>query len=756
MLIWLAQNAVASAALAALVLIACLFCRRRPAVQHALWLLVLLKLLTPAWFIWPWSLEQACGRWFPPSDNRTELVARLAEENVPREKSIGPANANPLPNAANDDDQGRAGLPTRLDGSGEPSYEQRARRTHIAKSDVTDATPQQDRSAVSTVGSWHDRWPLRWQTVLLIVWAAGAGVIGLLQLVRVIQFKRLAAQGNAAPNWFADELAELATRLSIRPPTSVLCEQIVSPVLWCWGRPKLLWPAALAEPHRRDRLRGIIAHELAHVRRCDHWVVRLEMVAACFWWWNPVFWYVRRRIHQSAELACDAWVVWALPEDRRAYAESLVEVSRSVSNRTTVAPALGAIGEVRRNFERRLGMIFRDDVSHRLSWTGAMVILLVAVVVLPGWSLGQGDERKTSANLDAATPDTSEAAKETDAKPAVADPSPSYPSPAVAAETAPTFAPPTSPQPAMLPYQPSPANQGINSQPAAASDFVSPAVSARPPTAATLPVPALKDITPPMTIESLRLKERDALDVLQILAAVMARAQAASDGSPFVLAFAPATEEMPAAPTVYSAGVSLAPVPFPGGIVSPAIQAPTSGIAPSWPAANVPRTTPAYRTSTSPSRGVAYTSTRSSSPPFRLAVDVRTNTLIVRGQKDAVEQVLRLAAMLDSTEESLEDSLSDSLGCQVVPVTYREPLEIAAVLRGLGIDVDLTTLKSGEKKGDAANEGGLFLIISDTDTEEIGKLIKSLDVEGESAPPAEDTPPILEEEHAQPPLTNRS
>jgi len=607
--------------------------------------------------------------------------------------------------------------------------------------------------------------------MLLIVWAAGAGVIGLLQLVHVIRFRRLAAQGNTAPAWFAADLAELATRFSISSPTSVFCERLISPVLWCWGRPKLLWPTALAEPHVRDHVRGMIAHELAHLRRRDHWVIWLELVAACFWWWNPVFWYVRRRIHQSAELACDAWVVWAFPDDRRAYAESLVEVSRSVSNRTTVAPALGAIGEVRRNFERRLGMIFRDDVSHKLSWTGAMVVLLVAGVVLPGWSLGQGDESKTPPSVDAATPSTSESAKETaaaaepkavgsseseaggwrktnvspankrtDAQLDAADPRPSFPSPAYAAEPTPSFSPPAAP-PAALPYQPAPVNRRTIAPAPTASELANPLAPAEPPPGAAIPVPALKDISPPMTIESLRLKERDALDVLQILAAVMARAQAASDGSPFVLAFASASEEATTAQTSPYHIPPRVPGPSPGQIVSPVIQAPTPGIAPSWPAANVPSTaTTYYSPSTHPARPVRHTSTSSSSPPFRLAVDVRTNTLIVRGEKDAVEQVLRLAAMLDSTEDSLEESLSESLGCQVVPVTHREPQEIAAVLRGLGIDVDLTTLKSGEKKDDTANEGRLFLIISDSDTEEIGKLIKSLDVEEESAPPAEDTP----------------
>src|SRR5215831_15926460 len=53
MLWWLAQNAVLAGLLAAAVALACRVGRFRPAVRHALWLVVLLKLATPPVFTWP-------------------------------------------------------------------------------------------------------------------------------------------------------------------------------------------------------------------------------------------------------------------------------------------------------------------------------------------------------------------------------------------------------------------------------------------------------------------------------------------------------------------------------------------------------------------------------------------------------------------------------------------------------------------------------------------------------------------------------
>src|SRR5438874_11619377 len=55
MLWWLVQNTVVAAVLAGFVALACGVARPRPAVRHALWLVVLLKLPTPPLISWPWT-----------------------------------------------------------------------------------------------------------------------------------------------------------------------------------------------------------------------------------------------------------------------------------------------------------------------------------------------------------------------------------------------------------------------------------------------------------------------------------------------------------------------------------------------------------------------------------------------------------------------------------------------------------------------------------------------------------------------------
>jgi hypothetical protein len=147
----------------------------------------------------------------------------------------------------------------------------------------------------------------------------------------------------------------------------------------------LLVPADLITALKARRWRGILAHELAHLRRADQWVSRLELAAGVVWWWSPLYWLARRRLDREAELACDAWVVWALPEDRLTYAESLLRVCAALSPAGPPAPSLGAAG-AGRFFERRLTMILNDRVGCRLTPLAALAAALLTALALPSWT----------------------------------------------------------------------------------------------------------------------------------------------------------------------------------------------------------------------------------------------------------------------------------------------------------------------------------------------------------------------------------
>src|SRR5260221_3382936 len=93
---WLAQNTITAAVMIPLVVLACQFFRRRPAVQHALWVVVLLKLLTPPLVSWPWSVEQLRDAiWsLPASEHKVNGAAsRVRADQLPGPKESPHADA---------------------------------------------------------------------------------------------------------------------------------------------------------------------------------------------------------------------------------------------------------------------------------------------------------------------------------------------------------------------------------------------------------------------------------------------------------------------------------------------------------------------------------------------------------------------------------------------------------------------------------------------------------------------------------------
>ena len=73
---WLAQNTITVALLIPMVALACRLFRNRPAVQHLLWAVVLIKFITPPLAEWPWSVPRL-GPW-AHSVSATDLSSPLA------------------------------------------------------------------------------------------------------------------------------------------------------------------------------------------------------------------------------------------------------------------------------------------------------------------------------------------------------------------------------------------------------------------------------------------------------------------------------------------------------------------------------------------------------------------------------------------------------------------------------------------------------------------------------------------------------
>lgn len=217
------------------------------------------------------------------------------------------------------------------------------------------------------------------------VWVLGIALLLAAKLMRILRCRSLLRRTFAAPSAVMKEVHEVAGALGIRRlPQTLMVDANVSPMVWCGRGVRLLLPVTLWEQLDADGRRAVLCHELAHLKRRDHWMLWVDQVAGCIYWWHPVVWWVRRKVSEEAENSCDAWVTWLLPQGRRAYAEALLRTTQFVQSKANAAPiaGIGVVSGRAERFARRIRMVMTENAKPRLSGAGMMMALALAAA---GW-----------------------------------------------------------------------------------------------------------------------------------------------------------------------------------------------------------------------------------------------------------------------------------------------------------------------------------------------------------------------------------
>ncbi len=197
---------------------------------------------------------------------------------------------------------------------------------------------------------------LSWSTILLVTWMAGALLI-LARLaagiVAVRWMSRRAERVTDAP-WLA-QARSLAAELGISSRIAFLRSSGASmPMAWGILRPAVLMPA-VADEWPAERLRIVLLHELAHVKRRDCLTHMLAQVSCALHWFNPLAWMAARHVRQERERACDDLVLAAGTRGPD-YADQLIEIARVMRSGRFPAIMAGA----------SLAMAHRSELEGRL------------------------------------------------------------------------------------------------------------------------------------------------------------------------------------------------------------------------------------------------------------------------------------------------------------------------------------------------------------------------------------------------------
>lgn len=304
----------------------------RAAVRHALWLVVLVKLLLPPTL----ALPTGAAWWLFPAKP-------VVETPTPKNYVITYNDVTPLPS--------------------------------FVPQSVPESKPPAPRLN-----------PAGW--TLLAATTISAGLL-LWLLFRWRQVSRKVRDAASAPELGESlEEARVLARLHLPLKTKIVDEPI-SPAVCGLFLPVILLPRRLAEKLPANQLRAVLLHEAFHIRRMDVWINCAQALLQIIYWWHPLVWLVNSRIRRVREEAVDDAVMLALSHEADIYAPTLLEVAKLAFRRPLVSLGLIGIIESRSALRQRIERIVNFDPPRKagLTFISFCGIFMFSAIALP---MGQG------------------------------------------------------------------------------------------------------------------------------------------------------------------------------------------------------------------------------------------------------------------------------------------------------------------------------------------------------------------------------
>lgn len=210
-------------------------------------------------------------------------------------------------------------------------------------------------------------------------WAACAGALGLRMALGMAWISRSARSERSDRHWNA-RLEGMALQFGMAREVRLrLVDTLASPVTAGWWRPVVLVPASLLTSMPPQLLEALLAHELAHIRRCDYLVNLVQSVIETVLFYHPVVWWLSHRIRVEREQIADDIAARQLGEPRR-LALALSELERLQFSTHHLAQAANG-GDLMSRIKR----LVRPE-TQASNWRAAVpaVVLAVAMAGLAG------------------------------------------------------------------------------------------------------------------------------------------------------------------------------------------------------------------------------------------------------------------------------------------------------------------------------------------------------------------------------------
>ncbi|MEI3525663.1 MAG: M56 family metallopeptidase [Eubacteriales bacterium] len=224
---------------------------------------------------------------------------------------------------------------------------------------------------------------VRYLKQLLPVWAAGAGVLSLWQLLAYQGFRRKALQAvePVEESWIHSACEQAAGEAGLkRVPSLYQSAAVTTPMILGFLSPAMLIPDTR---YSFGELRMVFLHECTHAKKRDLWYKLIFTVGSCLFWFQPAVWFLKNAAFKDVEVACDQSVTAGKSEvEREAYAKLLLDSLRQGRERSKAYSAY--FYNSKSVMRARLQVVTREENPGFVAGAAAFLLLAAELALSVG------------------------------------------------------------------------------------------------------------------------------------------------------------------------------------------------------------------------------------------------------------------------------------------------------------------------------------------------------------------------------------
>ncbi|HDK7167942.1 TPA: M56 family metallopeptidase [Clostridium botulinum] len=231
------------------------------------------------------------------------------------------------------------------------------------------------------------------------IWLVGVVSIALFFLIISWKFKVKIPELEQIPDLkIVSLLEECKKKLSINRSIPIYaCDDFKTPCIFGVLKPKIYIPKYKYSINDYKYLSHIFLHELIHYKRKDLIYNFLGTITILIYWFNPIIWFIVKKMKLQREYACDAYVLEILGKEKSIeYGMTLINFSKLISSSRKV-PQLAIFFETKNQIKRRIKMIknFKKG-SYRMSAAAVICCILAGGIIFTNGVNARDMKRSTN------------------------------------------------------------------------------------------------------------------------------------------------------------------------------------------------------------------------------------------------------------------------------------------------------------------------------------------------------------------------